>query len=110
MFLNSFITDSANTRTECADAAGFLQKNTWQFDLIIIYLFLDNQVPAKFLRADFWWLIHRRTARPGNVIFNTINKTANTAVVKNELIKLGCTLREYPDVEKANTLLIARAH
>lgn len=67
-------------------------------------------MPDKFLQPDFWRLIHRRTARPGDVIFNTINKTANTAVVKNEPNTLDFAIREYSDGEKTNTILIARHH
>ncbi|MBF9221042.1 spermidine synthase [Hymenobacter ruricola] len=101
------IIEAENLQIVCADAFTFVKTHPARFDLIIVDLFIDNQVPAKFLAADFWQDTCRLLRPAGHLIFNTIGPAAGAGAVQAELERLGLHVREFAAVERTNTLLIA---
>lgn len=55
------------------DAVDFVQKNTAKFDLIIIDIFIDNQIPQKILAVDFLIQLPKLFKERGTLIFNMLN-------------------------------------
>jgi spermidine synthase len=97
------------TTIMCADAADYAARSTEKFDLIIIDLFIDNQVPEKFLSVGFWTTIKDLLRGPGAIIFNTINSNElQLKAINKELGDWGFDCHVYERVEKINTLFIAK--
>ncbi|MDO7853817.1 spermidine synthase [Hymenobacter convexus] len=101
------IIESEQLQIVCADAFTFVKTQPEQYELIIIDLFIDNQVPDKFMAPAFWRYIRQRARPGGHLIFNTIGQTSGAERVKDELIHMGFEVREFAAVEGTNTLLIA---
>jgi spermidine synthase len=101
------ILQSEQLRIVCADALAFVETDTQQYGLVIIDLFIDNQVPGKFLAPAFWQQVCQLMSPGGHLIFNTISQNSGAALVKPELVRLGLEVREFAAVERTNTLLIA---
>lgn len=62
--------EDKNLQMVCMDALGFLRDHDQQFDLIIIDLFVDNDVPAFVFDLFFWQQIHRHLNSKGQFILN----------------------------------------
>lgn len=99
------------TRIVCSDAFDYMLGDPEKFDLIIIDLFIDNQVPDKFLLQDFWRAVINKTNTDGTIIFNTLCVPfTDIQPVKNKLKKRGLEWRLFRYVEKTNKVLIANNH
>lgn len=95
----------------CSDAFDYVKNDNHKFDLIIIDLFIDNEVPKKFLLPEFWKEIIKETATNGDIIFNTLcDPFTDIESVKSKLKKRGFTWEIYRHVEKTNKVLIANNH
>jgi spermidine synthase len=96
------------TRIECIDAGQYVKQTQEKFDLVIVDVFIDNRVPAKFLLVEFWHLLRKLVCDRGCVIFNSVSESSDTIeLIKDELKKGGFETREYKNVERINTLLIS---
>lgn len=101
------VSDNATTII-CADAWDFIQNDTGYYDLIIVDLFIDNVVPIKFLRNEFWrWILDRLNGN-GEIIFNTLcNPASDIKPIKAKFDKRGIHYDVHRYVEKTNKVLIA---
>lgn len=54
----------------CSDAIQYIEKTQATFDLIIIDLFIDTQVPQQFLELPFWETLLKRKSTSGAILFN----------------------------------------
>lgn len=52
------------------DASAFVKKSHQPYGLIIIDLFIDNQVPPQFYAISFWQHLIPRLQKNGTIIFN----------------------------------------
>jgi len=59
-----------NLNLHMEDAAEFLSKETKQYDLIVVDLFLDHRTPEKFLTAGFMEVLSGHLQLRGVVLFN----------------------------------------
>lgn len=91
----------------CADAAEYLEETTEKFDLIIVDLFIGEQVPDRFYEKTFWQDIDKRTNNGGKVLFNAEVRETNT-IGKNFLNSLPKTFsyKVLTGVMGGNTLVI----
>ena len=95
----------------CTDALDFMQRNKKLFDLIIIDLFIDIEIPAPFFSTSFWEAICSATHLNGSILFNaslhhdnTVKLTAITNLLKTHHFEVEKTDK----VDNTNTLLIAK--
>lgn len=93
----------------CDDALTYVNKNTEKFDLIIIDLFIDNQVPKQFLTLNFWNDIIKINSNNGAIIFNaSLIKPKKDALL--EIIKIlkqhSYRVEVHKKVNNTNTMLI----
>ena len=100
-----------NLQIICADALKFMASNPQHFDLIIIDLFIDIDVPKSFLELPFWQNVIKASATNGVIIFNaSLEKTKSNAL--NEVIDYlktqFYTTEIYEKVNQTNTLIIAK--
>jgi spermidine synthase len=88
----------------CEDALLFMQKNTHQFDLIIVDLFIDIDVPKVFLTIPFWRDILKASSLNGVILFNaSLDKTKSSAL--NEVIDFLKAHKYKTEIfEKVNTV------
>lgn len=91
------------------DASEFVQNTSDIFDLIIVDLFIDNQVPEIFYLTEFWTNITRITATNGYVIFNASVSQPSHNLLSNLIIFLekSFSIELFTKVEGTNTILIA---
>ncbi len=102
------ISSNENTNIICSDAFNYVNNNSNKFNLIIIDLFIDNEVPEKFLSLEFWREIINKLEVDGYIIFNTLcSPFTDTQQIENELKKRGFECEIFRYVEKTNKVLIA---
>jgi spermidine synthase len=93
-----------------ADALSYLKSNTAKFDLVIIDLFIDKNVPDFCFTEQFWQLIEGRITNQGYVIFNaslTPNKSSGVDSALSKFCK-SIQFKRYDKVKGSNTLFIGR--
>lgn len=103
--------EDANLKIVCADALVYMQTNRVPYDLIIIDLFIDTEVPKAFLALPFWKDITKASATNGAILFNaSLEETKSSAL--NEVIEF---LRShfyhtevFEKVNATNTLILSK--
>lgn len=103
--------ENKNLHIICEDALTFMTSNTHHFDLIIIDLFVDTDVPKSFLEFSFWNNVLEACATNGTILFNaSLEKTKSSALNDiNNLLKTRVYKTEvYEKVNNTNTLIIAK--
>lgn len=92
------------------DASEFVQTTSETFDLVIVDLFIDNQVPEVFYLTEFWANITRITATNGYVIFNASVSQPSHNLLSNLTIflKKSFTIEQHNFVEGTNTIIIGK--
>lgn len=101
------ITSYENLEVVCADALAFVETAKQKFDLIIVDLFVAENVPKKFYSNAFWQDIENCTNKNGNVLFNAgieLSDSVLNTFLKN--LPKAFTYDIYPDVMGDNTLII----
>ena len=105
------IKPSENLNIICDDALQFMASNSNTFDLIIIDLFIDIDVPVTFLELKFWQDIIKASSTNGAVLFNaSLEKTHSRALL--EVIQFLKThfykVEIFEKVNNTNTVVIAK--
>ncbi|RXJ52682.1 spermidine synthase [Gelidibacter gilvus] len=95
----------------CADALDFMRLNSTQFDLIIIDLFIDTEVPKAFLAIPFWKDIIKASSTNGTILFNaSLAKSKSNAL--NEVIEFLKShmyhTEVFEKVNATNTLILSK--
>ncbi|HRP61590.1 MAG TPA: spermine synthase [Vicingus sp.] len=102
------ITNDEKTTIICSDAVDFIRNTNDSFNLIIIDLFIDNEIPKKILLPEFWKEIIKNTALDGYIIFNTLCKPfTDIKPIEDKLRKRGLDYKIFRYVENTNKVLIA---
>lgn len=105
------IQEDENLKVVCADALQFMRSNSNHFDLIIIDLFVDIQVPKSFLELSFWKDVVKASGTNGTILFNaSLEKTKSNALnnVIDFLKTHIYTTEVYEKVNQTNTVIIAK--
>lgn len=95
----------------CADALDYMQLNNAQFDLIIIDLFIDTEVPQVFLALQFWKDVLKASSTNGAILFNaSLAKSKSKAL--NEVIEFLKShmyhTEVFEKVNATNTLILSK--
>jgi len=105
------LTKSGNLEIICIDALQFMQQNNAQFDLIIIDLFVDTEIPTSFFSDSFWQDIMNSVSSKGSVLFNASLHESDNKKLSNIITQLNNNnyqVEKIEKVNKTNTLLIAK--
>jgi spermidine synthase len=101
----------SSVNVTCIDAYKYVERDTKLYDLVIIDLFIDNNIPLKFCENKFWKNIYRITDFNGSIIFNVLIKTN----LKDKIDNIIEGLKEskfnvsiYNEVEIENLIIIAQ--
>lgn len=103
--------ENENLQIICEDALKFMASTTQHFDLIIIDLFVDIEVPKPFLEFPFWNNVIKACSTNGTIVFNaSLEKTKSNALtdVINLLKSQFYKTEIYEKVNNTNTLIIAK--
>ncbi len=94
-----------------SDALEYVKQCSEKFDLIIVDLFIDDQVPGEFYSLDFWEGIEQLMEPNSNVIFNAgINLNGGHKYTQLiESLKSRIDFEVFESVHGVNTLLIGKA-
>ena len=106
------IRNTSDTKIICQDALHFMRENTTNFDLIIVDLFVDIEVPKSFLSIPFWEDVLDAKSTNGCIFFNASLKTFKSdelnAVIqflKSKVYKL----EVFEKVNNSNTVILTYA-
>ncbi len=103
------ITSNSSLQIICEDALTFIDRDKSFYDLIIIDLFVDDQVPQQFYEASFFEAVSQRLKPKGKFLFNA---GMNTQIIVPVIKKLQMHLANQIQIEKhlnvgrSNTLVI----
>jgi len=104
------IYESDTLKIHCLDAMDFVKTNTSKFDLIIVDLFIDLDVPNTFLSTDFWnYVIGSKTLK-GAILFNASVKDSKSNAIKvlaNFIKTKVFRVDVHENVNNTNTIIIA---
>jgi len=106
------LTKSKNLEIICTDALQFMQQNKKQFDLIIIDLFVDTEIPTSFFSNLFWQDIIKAIGSRGNILFNASLHISDDKKLSNIITLLNNNkyqVEKMKKVNQTNTLLIAKS-
>ncbi|WP_047549662.1 spermidine synthase [Psychroserpens sp. Hel_I_66] len=95
----------------CQDALLFVEQNTQEFDLIIIDLFIDVDIPKPFLKLHFWSHILNLKSSNGVILFNASLEKEKTDDLKKIIAFLKSKVYKVDVFEKVNdvnTVLISK--
>lgn len=103
------VKEENNLEIICIDALKFMVQNNKKFDLIIIDLFVDTEIPNSFYSHSFWQNIVKATNPEGSILFNaSLHNSDNkklTSIIKL-LSKNNFLIEKLERVNKTNTLII----
>ncbi|MCF1190154.1 methyltransferase domain-containing protein [Mangrovimonas sp. AS39] len=94
----------------CMDAHEFVSNATSKFDLIIVDIFVDDQVPKLFLERPFWSELVHRFSKQGQLLFNaSLNgNSKNLKTIEEILNSNGFHCQWLTKVHGTNTLLLGK--
>lgn len=98
-------------KIHCADAYEFVKNHSKTFDLIIVDLYIDLDVPNKFLDLKFWDHILALKNSSGSIIFNAavkVSKADKIISISNYLKTKVFKVELYDNVNNTNTVIIAK--
>ena len=102
------IRKSENLHIICEDAHTFMKHNTKKFNLIILDLYIDVEVPSSFLEFPFWKNILRASKQ--SILFNAsldTNTNDKISCIISLLKKNSYHVEKLEKVNETNTLVIA---
>lgn len=106
------INESENLKIENADAFEFVQNCSSTYDLIIVDLFIDREVPPIFYGKEFFQNLTGLVNKQGFVVFNLgINLSEDhpaTEMINRFQNEAGFSCTVLKKVQQLNTLLIAK--
>ena len=95
----------------CEDALHFMKKNRRHFDLIIIDLFIDIEIPKPFMKLSFWQDVVNASSTNGSILFNgPLEKSKSKSL--NDIITFLKThmyhTEVFEKVNNTNTLILCK--
>ncbi len=101
------IEDEKELEIHEADAWDFIENCQSQFDLIIIDIFIDVDVPKKFYNPQFWSMIEKNVSQNGFILFNAgIDLTEDEVFAFLDTLPESFIYQENYNVLETNTVII----
>jgi len=101
------VVEDSNLRIECIDAAAYVKKRTWLYDLILIDIFIDDKIPVKFLAREFWKDLSKKCAPSGQILFNAFTDVSKLKSITEELLMANYRVNQFQKVNGANMMIHA---
>jgi spermidine synthase len=104
------LSENHQLKIVCDDAVNFIKHNQKPFDLILVDLFIDTEVPSVFYSESFWQDIIKSNSKNGQILFNAALQSDSdnhlSEIIKN-LESHNYQTQTLTKVNGTNTLLIA---
>ncbi len=94
-----------------ADAHQYLKECKQQYDLIIVDLFIDNNIPEKFIGTDFVQYLNKQLTKKGSIVYNTMRQTLSPEKrqrLQESFKNLNLLVKTIERVHGTNDLLIIK--
>ena len=105
------ITENETLNIHCTDAYNFVTTNDTLFDLIIVDLYIDLNVPEQFLSLAFWDRVLKSKSSKGAVIFNASVGTNSSPLHLDHVISFLRSkvfkISVFEKVNDTNTIIVA---
>lgn len=101
-----------NLEIVCQDAMEYIYKTSNQFDLIIIDLFIDTEVPDPFYELSFWEEILKTKTTSGTILFNASLEKSMTKKLQQVISFLKSRVYKvdvFEAVNNTNTVVITKS-
>jgi len=104
------IQENKNLTIIAEDALDFVTHCLDSFDLIILDIFIDQNVPIDFYQVKFWDSLTQLLKPKGNILFNAGIQLRNTTDIQSILHRYSNSIafQVHDNVYGVNTLLIGR--
>lgn len=105
-----FALDSfAGLRVECADALAFVQQCRETFDLVIVDVFIDDEVPRSLEDKEFLTALAQMLAPRGRLLYNRLVDHERSLVATNRFARVFSEVFEEPLVLaiRCNAIFVA---
>ncbi|PKV51862.1 spermine/spermidine synthase [Aquimarina sp. MAR_2010_214] len=104
------VIENQNLEIYCEDAFSYVNYCVSQFEIIIIDIFIDNQVPEQFYENQFWKNLIPLLKPNGQILFNAgINLKENIKIESlKSMVKSDIEFSQHNQVQGINTLLIGK--
>jgi spermidine synthase len=106
------ISENQNLEIHCTDAFEFVKSTANTFNLIIIDLFIDLDVPNKFLSTEFWEHVLNSKSSKGEIIFNASVKNSESKTIKSLIDYLKTKVYKvdlFENVGNTNTIVVLKS-
>lgn len=103
--------DDKNLTIISGDCVEFMHSNTMEYDVIIVDVFIQDNVPELCLSETFLGHIAQSLLPGGSIIFNTMRDSIEKATidfVSQQFRINGLTVKIIDRVEKTNTLILTK--
>jgi spermidine synthase len=101
------VKETPRVKIKCMDAFDYMEKARTIFDLVIVDIFIDNEMPENILSIEFWRGLAKKTKSNGRIVFNAFHYTSQVSAIREEMVRLGFWLDIYPKVNGSNTIIVA---
>ncbi len=106
------LSENKNLKIICDDAVRYMNQNKNLFDLIIVDLFIDTEVPEFFFNSSLWNNLIQSNSEKGSILFNASLQNNNNKKLFGIISHLEDNNYQTTKLEKVNgtnTLLIAKS-
>lgn len=101
------ITNNSQLKIINNDAYEYVTQSKNKYDLVVVDLFIDNEVPGKFLKKDFWNAVFNMLNTGGVVIFNAGINLENNNPYHHFFNKFNnINFETFNKVEQTNTIYL----
>lgn len=104
------IKENESLTIHCTDAYNFIQTHSEVFDLIVVDLYIDLNIPDKFLSLEFWNALLNSKSSKGQIIFNASVGSSTSTLKLEEIISFLHSkvykVSVYENVNTTNTIIV----
>ncbi len=105
------IKENESLKIHCIDASKFVETNSEVFDLIVVDLYIDLNIPDQFLSLEFWNDLLNSKSSKGQIIFNASVGASTSTVQLKEIISFLRSkvykISVHENVNATNTIIVA---
>ncbi|GAA4272390.1 spermine synthase [Aquimarina gracilis] len=102
------ISSIPNLEIICDDAFSFINNCDKEFEIVIVDIFIDDEVPEQFYSIAFWKKTSSIIKSGGSMVFNAGINLKNHDKINHIKSSVGTTMQfdQYDHVQRVNTLLV----
>jgi spermidine synthase len=95
-----------NTKIVCDDAIHYISSKKTKFDIILVDISIDFDLPKAFLSVKFWNDLTARLHPCGRVIFNALDQTRSLTPIKKQILSQRLDWKMWSKVNGTNNVVV----